>query len=302
MTAINQLAVLFILIGLGYGASKLKALPPESGKILTKVVFTITLPCMLLSSAISGELTVGGAETAMFLLLVFATYLIYLVIAFPVARLLGKDRGIRGLYSFMLIFSNVAFMGLPVGNAIFGPEAVFYIALFNIPFWICSFTFGVILVSGEKKRFDYKTLITPVLISSLLVIPLSLMNFRAPDIIVDAVRLTGSITTPASMIIIGITLGQESIKDVFTNWRLYPLTLVKLIVIPIVVYLVMRPFVTDDLVLGILVIISAMPTAAIAAMFAIEYRNNESTGSGGVFLTTLFSGITIPLIVHFLIG
>jgi len=301
MTAASQLAVLFILIALGYAGSKLKALPPETTKILTKVVFTITLPCTLLSSVIGGDLNVGGAETATFILLVLAVYVIYMIIAFPAARLLGKDKGIRGLYSFMLIFSNVAFMGLPVGYAIFGPEAVFYIALFGIPFWITSFSFGVVLVSGKKGNFNYKSLITPVLISSVLVIPLALLNFRAPDIIVEAVRLTGSITTPASMLIIGITLAQESIKNVITNWRLYPLAFVKLIVIPIVVYFIMRPFIENDLILGVLVILSAMPTAAIAAMFAIEYRNNESVGSGGVFLTTLFSGITIPLIVHFLV-
>ncbi|MCL2366630.1 MAG: AEC family transporter [Oscillospiraceae bacterium] len=299
MTTVSQLAVLFILIALGYAGSALKALSPDSAKVMTKVVFTITLPCSILSSVIGGDLNIGGADTAAFMLMVIVVYLIYLALAFPAARLLGKDKNIRGLYSFMLIFSNVAFMGLPVGSAILGPESVFYIALFGIPFWITSFSFGLMLVAGKKGKFNYKEFITPIFISSILLIPLALTGFRAPDIIVNAVRLTGSITTPASMLIIGITLAQEPIRKIFTNWRLYPLSAVKLLIIPIVVFFVMRPFVESDIMLGVLVILSAMPTATVAAMFAVEYNNNESTASSGVFLTTLLSGVTIPLIVHF---
>ncbi|MCL2227351.1 MAG: AEC family transporter [Oscillospiraceae bacterium] len=299
---LNQLAVLFILLALGYVGCKIKALTPETGKILTKLVFSITLPCTILSSVIGGNLSIAGGEAAFFMLTVLLVYLIYLIIAVPTARFLGKEKHIRGLFAFMLIFSNVAFMGMPVASAIFGSSAVFYISLFNIPFWISSFSFGESLIASKRGRFDPKTLLNPVLLSSILVIPLALINFNVPEIIAEAVRLTGNVTTPVSMLIIGVTLAQEPLKKVFTNWRLYPLALVKLIIIPAVVWLVFRPFVTDSFTLGILVILSAMPTGAIAAMFAIKHENNESTASGGVFLTTLLSGATIPLIVYFLLG
>jgi len=298
---ISQLAVLFILLALGYAGCKIKALTAETGRVLTKVVFNITLPCTILSSVISGNLVVGGSETAFFMMLVLLAFGSYLVIAFPTARLLAKDKDLRGLFAFSLIFANVAFMGLPVATAVLGQDAVFFIALFNIPFWIASFSVGVMMVAGKKGKFNPKMLINPVLIASVITIPLALLNFRAPDIIIDAVSLTGNITTPASMLIIGVTLAQSPLKSVFTQWQLYPLTLVKLIVIPVVTWLIFRPFVTDEIVLGVIVVLSAMPTASIAAMFAIEYGNNANTASSTVFLTTLLSGITIPLIVYLLL-
>ena len=298
MASVNQLAVLFILLALGFAGCRLKALTPETGQILTKLVFNITLPCTMLSSAITGELGIGALDTLLFILKVILVYFIYLAIALPLSRVFGGNKRLRGLYAFMMIFANVAFMGIPVASAVFGPDAVFYISVFGIPFWISSFTFGSALVAGKADKFEPKSLLTPVFITSMLVVPLALLNFRAPDIIVDALGLAGSITTPASMLIIGVTLAQEPIKAVFKNVRLYPIAFIKLIVIPTVVWLILRLFLTDPYILGILVLLSAMPTAAIAAMFAIEHKNNETVASGGVFITTLFSGITIPLIIH----
>ncbi|MCL2392582.1 MAG: AEC family transporter [Oscillospiraceae bacterium] len=299
---INQLAVLFILLALGYIGCKVKALTPETGKVLTKLVFTITLPLTILSSVIDGSLNIEGGETVRFMLLTLAVNVIYVIIAIPISRILCKDKSLRGMYAFMLIFGNVAFMGLPLASAIFGQDAVFYIALFGIPFWISSLSFGVVLVSGKKERFNPKSLLNPVFIASLLAIPLALIDFRMPDVIIHSVRLAGSITTPASMLIIGVILAQSPLKDVFSQWRLLPMTMVKLVVIPVIVWLVLRPFIDNELILGVIVVLSGMPTAAVAAMFAIEFGNNEKAASGGVFLTTLLSGITIPLIVYFLLG
>jgi len=298
---VSQLAVLFILLALGYAGYKIKALTSETGRVLTKLILNITLPCTILFSVIGGQLQIAGAETFLFLLMVILIYVIYFIIAEPTARFLVKGKDARGLYKFMLVFSNVAFMGLPVSIAIFGSEAVFYVAIFNIPFWIASLSYGVMMISGKKGAFHPKAFLNPSLLASLLVIPIALSGFRAPDIVLEAVRLTGNITTPASMIIIGVTLAQTPIRDVFTQWRLYPLVFIKLVIIPLVVWLIFRSFIQSDLVLGVLVILSGMPTAAIAAMFAIEYKNNENTASSGVFLTTLLSGVTIPLIVFFLL-
>ena len=298
---ISQLAVLFILLALGYVGYKLKALSADTSKALTKLVFNITLPLSILSSVIGGDIVTHGGQTAIFMLMTLGVYAVYVVISLPAARLLTKEKGLRGLYAFMMIFSNVAFMGFPVTSAIFGPQALFYNTLFNIPFWISSFSFGLMMIAGEKGRFRPKSLLTPLFISSMLVIPLALTGFRAPMIIQDAVRIAGNITTPASMIIIGITLAQEPIRGVFKNLKLYPLSLFKLIIIPVAVWLVFRPFIESDLTLGVIVILSGMPTASIAAMFAIEFGNNEAEASAGVFITTLLSAVTIPLLVYFLL-
>ena len=298
---ISQMAVLFALLALGYLGCKLKALTAETGRILTKVVFTLGLPATILHSATGGNLRIEGRSTAVFFLLAIAAYAIYLIISYPVGRLLSADKKQRGLYTFMMIFGNIGFMGLPVVTSIFGPGAAFYAAMFNVPFWMTSVFFADSLIAGKKVRFNLKFLLDPLIIASILVIPLTISGISLPFVVTEVIRLTGNITTPASMIVIGVTLAQSPISGVFVNRKLYPIAFVKLIIIPVAVWLLFRGFVSNELTLGVIVILSAMPTGAIAAMFAIEHRSDEATASAGVFLTTLLSGITIPLIVYFLL-
>jgi len=298
---ISQLAVLFILLIFGYAGGKLKVLTPDTGKVLTKLVMNIALPCTALSSVVGGNLRVTGGETAFYMLMSLLVFLISFVIAVISARLFVKDKPTRGLYSYMIIFSNAAFMGYPVSFAIYGAASVFYVALFNITFLVVVFTVGTILMSGKGGKPDLKAIFTPALIAALLVIPLAIIGFKAPPIIADAIRLTGSITTPASMLIIGVSLSLVPLKEVFSEWRLYPASLIKLMVVPVVLWFVLRPIVTDDLVLGMLIVISAMPTAAIAGMHAIEHGNDVKIASAGIFLTTLLSCATIPLVVYMLL-
>jgi len=298
---IGQLAVLFIIIIIGYFACKVKALAPETGKTLTKVVFNITLPCTILSTVAGGNLAVTGGETALFMLFSLLAFLLFFVFAIPTSRTLGGDKADRGLLSTMVVLGNVTFMGLPVSNAIFGPESAFYVALFNIPFWVLNFSVAPIMISRKGGKFDPKLLLNPSLAAALLVIPLAIAGFRAPIVVADALRLTGSVTTPAAMLIVGIRLAQMPISDVFSEWRLYPLAFVKLIAVPLAAWLLFRRLITDELMLGVLVVLSAMPTAANVAMLAIEYKGNSRIASSGIFLTTLLSGVTVPLIVYFLL-
>ena len=298
---ISQIVVLFILLAVGYAAGKASVLTPDTGKVLTKLLLRITMPCTILSTVIGGDVTISGGETAYFMLMVLLAFAIYFLIALPAARALGGDKTNIGLHGFMVVFGNVGFMGFPMAQAIFGPESAFYVALFNIIFVILIFSVGIVMVSGKGGKLDPRVLMTPTFFASLLVIPIAITGFRAPTVIDGAIRLIGSVTTPCSMLIIGITMSQISIKDAFSEWRLYPIAFLKLIVIPIVTWLVLRQFVTNELVLGVLTLLSAMPTAAMAAMFAIEYKGNEHIASSGIFLTTLISGATIPLIMFLLL-
>jgi len=153
---------------------------------------------------------------------------------------------------------------------------------------------------SQKADFNPKTLINPVLIVALLAIPIALIGFRPPQIILETLRITGSITTPGGMLVIGSTLAYVPIKTLLSEWRIIPVTLLRLIIIPVVTWLILRQIITNELLLGVLVIVSGMPSAAMASMLAIEYGGNEKTASAGVFLTTLLCGLTVPLLVYFL--
>jgi predicted permease len=103
------------------------------------------------------------------------------------------------------------------------------------------------------------------------------------------------------MLVIGSTLAGIPIREVFRDLRVYPVTLVKLLVIPVVTWLALRFIIPDARTLGILIAEAGMPTATAAAMLSLQYGGNETLASKGVFITTLFSVLTIPLLLWLLL-
>jgi len=298
---INQMVVLFILMAIGYIIGITKMLTPKGNKYFSKLVLFVALPCTILTSVFENEAVITIGDTLYFLMMSLVAIAIAFLISLPAIRLMGGEKSNRGILNFMTIFSNCGFMGFPVAIAVFGVSSAYYVALFNIPFNALVFSIGIIMISGNGDKFDPKLLINPTLITALLAIPLALTGFRFPAVITEAIRITGSITTPGAMIVIGSTLAYIPLKSIFSEWRIAPVTILKLIVIPAVTWLALRPIITNDFLLGILVVLSGMPTAAMSSMLAIEYGGNERIASAGVFLSTLLCGITVPLMIYFLL-
>ena len=293
---ISQMAVLFMLIAAGYVSGKIKMLTAEGIKTLSKVVLNISTPSMILTSVLSDTGSISGSRAAYFMLLILLSHVLFFAIAVPAARVLSKSN--NGLYCSMIAFGNVGFMGYPVVNAVFGPASMFYAALYNVIFNILTYSVGIIMISEKGGKVNLRLLLNATLIASLISFAIVFTGYRAPNVIADAIRIASGVNTPCAMLVIGATLAQISVRDVFSKWRLYPLAMLKMIIMPIVVWLVFKQFVTDGLLLGLLVILSGMPIAAAVAMIAIEYGGDGKTASSGIFLTTLLSGLTIPLIVY----
>jgi predicted permease len=311
--------VLFLVLVVGYAARKLKIMSDMTDKLLSKLVVNIAVPCTIILAIVSGDADMPGAQSALFLLLCAAVYAISLLLAFLAPVLFRRRIKDSGLISFMMAFGNVAFMGFPICQAIFGDESMFYVALFNIPFTLLVYSAGIVMVSGGQVKnpqpggtgsdaparpavkFNPRLLLNPSFISAIVAVALFAFKLRLPGVVLGGVEIISRMTTPSAMLIIGSSLAPVSPRAVFAERRLYLLALVKLAVIPVAVWLVMRGFVRDALPLGVLVVLAGMPSATSAPMLAYEYGGNTRLASGGVFFTTLLSVFTIPLLTYILL-
>ena len=298
---IRQMIILFVLLALGFVAGKSKLLTSDTGKSMSKIVLHILIPCTILNSAMVGGISITGGEAILFLFLSVASVMIAHLIAIPSVRALRGDKANRGLFGYMAAYGNVAFVGFPVTNAIFGASSTFYVTLYNIPFALLAFSAGIIMISNNTENVKMKAVMNPAFICGLIAILIHYTGVTTPFFIAEPVRLISSATTPCSMLVIGASLAQIPIKSVLIEWRLYPVTLLKLVIIPVIIWLIFKPFIPNELMLGVLVIISGMPTAATAAMVALEYGGNGQIASSGVFMTTLLSCASIPLLVYLLL-
>lgn len=305
---INQLIQLFIIICLGFVAYRLNIFNDKSNKALNRFVLDITLPLMMIDSVLSMKQRPEGSEVVSLFGASFAFYLVMPVIAFIIVKIMVKTMNIvrsrQGAYMFMLIFSNVGFMGFPILQAACGAQgdtAVFYAAVLNIFFNISAFTYGVIMIGyGEAKKtaFQLKSLLSPGIISAFLAIIIYLLDIHFPATMEDVISTVGGLTSPLAMILVGATLASIELSEVFNEWRIYVFSIIKQFLLPVLLYPVFRQFLGDTLLFNVLFIEFLMPIANTALMLSGEYGGDTKFVSKTIFISTAMSLVTMPLAIY----
>lgn len=303
MVVINQMIQLFMVIGLGYFMKKKKILNDEVNSKLNYIVISITTPALIFSSVCTA--TISDKSTVLYTLVIaIALYIVLPIISYIIVKIMRIPVEQKGLYMFMIIFSNIGFMGYPVMKALFGNNAILYTSIFNILFNIEVYTLGVILINYGKNvetKFNLKNLLSPGIIASIIALFIYFFEINIPSVIVESCTMVGDMTTPLAMLIIGATLANIKVKELFTEYRLYYFTIIKQIILPVAMFPIIAYFVTDPLLRGITLVNVAMPVANSAVLFANEYGGDVELAAKSVFITTLISVITIPLIVSLLL-
>lgn len=297
---LNQLIILFILMALGFLLYRIHMMPRDFNRQLTKLLLNVTMPALIINSVLTVEEKASGKTVLFILFLAIIMYLLLPVLGMLLAKILFVPKKQLGLYIFMTVFSNVGFMGFPLINALLGNEAVFYTALFNIIFNLSAFSYGILLVNyGTQNpvRLNFRLLLSPGILLSLLAVVIYFINIPFPESVREAIGSVGSLTTPLAMLLIGASLSSMNLKEVFSDWRIYPYTLLKQFVLPLSLFPLLKLFIHDELLLGVTLIMLSVPVANTAVLFATEYQADEKLAARTVFITTLSSLISIPVVI-----
>ena len=297
MQNLEVMVVLFIIVILGYVACKLGYMGDKFDKKLSSIVVDITCPLLVLSSVMGDELP----DRTLILPLLgvgFLTYILLLVFGFWVPRLITKNHDDQGMIGFALMFANVGFIGYPIVSSIFGPHAVFYAALLNMPNTFFIFTAGVMLIKGEYslKQFNPKVLVSPAMLGAFLAAIIVALGIHTPDIIARPVTMVGNITVPAALMIIGSSMAKLPIREIIGSPKVYITALLRLTIVPLSIYFLFKACGVSDLVNNINTVVIAMPVASFGTMFCLKYGRNPSLITETTFITTIGSIITLSLI------
>lgn len=295
----NQIIMLFLILFVGYIARKKNILTDESNRILSELLLNVSFPLMIIASfnySFSKDM-LYTAEKLFILSLIIHLCLILLTRIFYHKY---KHES-KSVLRFISIFSNCAFMGYPIIQSIYGNVGVFYTAIFNIPFNILMWTAGIILFTGERDIKSIKKIaLNPGILSVFIGLIIFLFSIKLPQPIFKAMDMIGSTTVPLSMIITGSTLAGMNIKEVFSGFTVYYASAIRLIVIPAIVFVVLKAVGLSGMLLVIPVVIMGMPASANTSIMAEKYNADAALASRCIFITTTLSVITIPLIVKFI--
>lgn len=299
LLTLEQMLVMLLMLIVGVVCAKTGVIDADGNRKITRFTLAVPQSCMVLSSAINIEFEIHAAKLAAVFFSGFVMYAVLIALGALVWFVLRKREGQRELYAFMTVFGNVGFMGFPVISALLGSEALLYASLLLVPFNLLAYSVGVMMIRGELRdgfHFDTSVLRSPPMVATYVAIVLLLLRVHIPAPVEEAVDAMGDMIVPLSMIIVGASLGDMPLGEALGDWRCYVFSLFRLLVVPAAVWLVMGLFIKNELLLGVMTIQAGMPVAAIASMLSLQYGRNASLASRTVFVSSVLSTLTIPLI------
>ena len=243
-----------------------------------------------------GSITAGMAiyDTMQYIKPDVSTICIGMALSIGITFLMKKE--VRGIIRFATTFSNAAYMGFPLIQAMYGSEGVLYASVYVTVFNILLWTVGIVYVSESMsfKELLKKIVTCPPIISVAVGLVIFLARIPVADVLKDTFNVVGGMNTPLSMIITGITISQFPLLSILKDKRVYFTVILRMFIIPVICTLVMYLIHARGMVAVITIILEACPCAAITTLFAIKFGHDQKLAVGAVTLSTLISIITLP--------
>ena len=300
LDTLQEMLVILFAIAVGYTANRLGYLNADTNQRLSKILLNLTTPAMIIATVITGD-TLPGIDVILSILRVSVIfYGLEFLFALTVPRFLGGTPKQKGVWRDALAFPNVGFIGYPVAVALFGQGALFYAVILVLPFNLLTYTLGPLILGGGAK-FSLKKMFSPCVTASILSLVLALSHYQPPALIGECLDFVGDITVPLALVTVGSLLAGLPVGRVFTDLRIWALSILRLLVLPVLLCLVLRALNVDSLVLGIAVTQMAMPVAVNGSLLCMEYGGDTECMAQATLLTTAGSILTIPLIAAMLL-
>lgn len=288
--------ILMIMIAAGFIAAKAGIMTAEGAQCCTDIALIIATPCVIIKSLIreySREImkSLAFAFFVTLLVQVLMILLSYLILH-------SKDKARERVLRFGTIFANCGFMSLPLQQVILGADGTLYGSAYVIMFNLVIWSYGVFLISGDKKYISPKKLfINPGIIGLGIGLVIFVFSIPVPKILYSAIDYISALYTPLPMLIIGYHLAQNSIKTAFRDTKCLFAVLLRMIVYPLAVlgflYLL---GVRGTLLVSVIISVSA-PVAAITTMFSSKYGADTPLSVDMVSLSTVAAAVTMPLVI-----
>lgn len=305
----QQMMVLFGMMLVGFFCYKWDWIDDHSYGKLSKIVVNILNPLLVIDGVL-GKSRDGSFHNLLTNLVMVILYFVFLIIiSIPVVKIIRPEKENIGVYRLMMIFSNVGFMGIPVISALYGSDVIIYIVFYMLGYNFLLYTYGIILARSSAKpayaenhnsngsfKENLKAIINPGTIAGIIAIILFVCKIQVAAPMTSFIKYLSQCVVPFSMILIGASMAQQELKIIFKDVRMYWFLLIRLTLIPVIMALCVRNLPIDSQILGVFILMLAMPVGSIVVLVAMEQGADSACCTRGSVISTLLSIITIPVI------
>ena len=293
-TIITKVAVMLILIGVGYFVTKKRIMTDRGTGEVNTLLLQIVTPCLIINSFLTSEDVLSAGE----LLLSVGTSALAIAVSIALSLCFfhKEPPQRRKVLRFAVDFSNAGFMGLPLVEGIVGGKGVMYGSFFIVVFNVFCWTYGYRMMSGGQRMSWKVLLLNPGIIGLVVGLPIYFLKLRLPALVLEPVGFLAALNTPLAMIVIGSYVAKVDLHSFVSDLAVYKVAALRLLAAPLVFLALLLPLRPDPDLLVTSVIQAACPVAANTALFAVQYKQDSALASKTVAVSTVLSILTIPLL------
>lgn len=304
--------VLFAILFTGYFLRKINFIDDKMNNSINKLIVYFAYPCLIVHNI--GNIDMSGKVITSFMLafgLSLAFFYLYGGVAFGYSKLRNFPKDEAHILEFAMTTPNNGFMGFPVALLFFGEMGMLLMLAHNAAMNFFIFTYCVKLLRRNEtgtrkatpKRFFKATLrflLNPNILALFIGFILSLLGGLLPEAVDEYLVYIGNISTPMAMIFIGSTLTAYNFKDIIKSRVIIETSIGKLLLMPAVTLAVVYFLPIDPMIKCIVVLGGCFPTAATVPMLSEQEGHDPGPGSKALFLSTVASIATVPLMIKLL--
>ncbi len=287
---------MYLLVAVGIFLSRIKFISEDNERFLSNLLIQFILPCNIVKSFL--------IEFNIQVLRQFAVVLGIACLATAVQLLLGwaafrpfRQEGLRKVMQYGLINANSAFIALPIIEGMFGSAGLAHASVYMIPVRVSIWTVGLSIFSSQEARgrqLVKRCVLHPCMVALYIGMFLMLAQLQLPSFLVDSLQFSSSCMTALSMLLIGAILSRIPLREGLKPAVFY-FCLMRLIVLPGIIFAACTLLGTDDLTRGVCVVMTAMPAASLTAVLAKQYHADAESAGYIVIVSTLLNTLTLPL-------
>lgn len=304
---LEQIIIFAVYMLIGVIAVKTNVLNRSKLDVLSICITKILLPLLIFTNTINGTTRSEFMSALIILFIAVGLYLILYLVSIVLTKIMKIKGNKKKIYQACVTFGNCGFMGIPLITALFPQQGGLYISMYTIIDQLMLWTLGVELTTPVGKKADVsfsqqlKKMINPATVAVLLGVFFVLTGIHLPLPIVTALSKTGAAASPLALIFLGGIFCYIHMGEYLKRVEIYVMIIVKMIVMPLVVYMALSHISFVDPSIQVTIsILCGLPSMTTISMMAENQHSDGDYASGIIFMTTLFSILTLPMICTFI--
>lgn len=296
---LSRVAIMLIFIIIGFALRKLNVFKAGYPEALSSVLVWVFLPLYtfrILSRNFSVEIIEAGLTFFVTGVLVLA---IMFLIALILSRIYTRNKGEEGIYVYAFSAPNFSYMGFILIESIFGEAALNNAVIFSLGLSVFIGSVGIYLITPRNKA-SLAAVVNPVIIATIAGMIFGLVRIPVPAMLNNITDAAVSCIMPLAMLIAGMVIAEKTLVKIFLNHKAYTASVIRLVVIPALLFAILKLANMNDDIIYVAVAIMAMPVDFNAIIFPKAYGGDAALGTQLAVVSSILSLITLPFILSLL--